>query len=142
MATVRISEQLRAGSALLINGVATFQKKYGSLQPDGTYQISAAWESGLSNGAAIGEILGLMTTGLIAERYGYRKTIGMALFLVVCKPIHVQKLGPSTDVALIRYASSSSHSSPLTSRCSWLARSFVEYHGVFSRLLLPPTLRR
>jgi SP family general alpha glucoside:H+ symporter-like MFS transporter len=58
--------------------LATFQKKYGSLQPDGTYQISAAWDSGLSNSAAIGEILGLIITGLIAKRFGYRFTIEAA----------------------------------------------------------------
>ena len=64
---------------------ATFLQKYGALQKDGTYQISAAWESGLSNGAVVGEILGLMITGIIADHFGYRFTIGLALILVVCK---------------------------------------------------------
>lgn len=53
------------------------------LTSDGTYQITAAWESGLSNGANVGEILGLMVTGVVAERYGYRKTIAGALIMVV-----------------------------------------------------------
>ena len=54
------------------------------LTSDGTYQITAPWETGLSNGAVVGEILGLMITGIIAERWGYRFTIGLALCLVVC----------------------------------------------------------
>jgi MFS transporter, SP family, general alpha glucoside:H+ symporter len=61
-----------------------FNKQFGKLQPDGSYQVSAAWQSGLSNGALVGEILGLFVTGIIAERYGYRKTIMGALCLVVC----------------------------------------------------------
>lgn len=62
---------------------ATFQEKYGQKQPDGSYVVSSAWQSGLSNGALIGEILGLMACGIIAERFGYRFTIALALVLVV-----------------------------------------------------------
>ena len=65
--------------------LATFLKKYGSLSSDGTYQISAAWETGLSNGAVVGEILGLMVAGILADHFGYRFTIGLALILVVCQ---------------------------------------------------------
>lgn len=67
----------------LVAIAATFLQKYGTLSDDGTYQISAAWESGLSNGAVVGEILGLMITGIIADHFGYRFTIGLALILVV-----------------------------------------------------------
>src|ERR1700709_1793601 len=35
-----------------------FNHKYGQLQPDGTYVISASWKSALSNGAVVGEIIG------------------------------------------------------------------------------------
>ena len=66
---------------------AEFQKKYGTLQPDGKYVVSAPWQTGLSNGALVGEILGLMACGIIAERMGYRFTIGMALILVVSCPV-------------------------------------------------------
>jgi len=67
----------------LTNLLATFQKKYGVLQPDGSYEITAAWQSGLSNGALVGEILGLMAAGVLCDRYGYRFTIGLALIAVV-----------------------------------------------------------
>ena len=61
-----------------------FNQKYGTLQADGTYQVSAAWQAGLSNGANVGEILGLFAAGIIAERFGYRKTMVGALSMVVC----------------------------------------------------------
>ncbi|KAH6643348.1 raffinose family of oligosaccharides transporter [Truncatella angustata] len=59
-----------------------FQRKFGEIQPDGAYQLTAAWQSGLSNGALVGEILGLFLNGIIAERIGYRYTMLGALVLV------------------------------------------------------------
>ncbi|KAL2835419.1 putative transporter [Aspergillus pseudoustus] len=59
-----------------------FNRKYGQLQPDGSYVISAPWKSGLSNGALCGEILGLFITGICQDRFGYRITILGALCLV------------------------------------------------------------
>ena len=61
----------------------TFQRKYGVLQPNGTYQLSPAWQAGLSNGANVGEILGLFVNGIVSERYGYRKTMIVSLVLVI-----------------------------------------------------------
>ncbi|BCS26788.1 uncharacterized protein APUU_51499S [Aspergillus puulaauensis] len=60
-----------------------FNRKYGQLQPeDGTYVIPASWKSALSNGAVVGEILGLFLTGIFQDRFGYRMTIFAALCLV------------------------------------------------------------
>jgi SP family general alpha glucoside:H+ symporter-like MFS transporter len=61
-----------------------FNQKYGQLQPDGTYVISAAWKSGLSNAAGCGEILGLFITGILQDRFGHRKTILGALCMIAC----------------------------------------------------------
>jgi MFS transporter, SP family, general alpha glucoside:H+ symporter len=58
-----------------------FQAAFGDEQPDGTYQLTAAWQSGLTNGALVGEILGLMVNGIVAERFGYRKSIIGSLIL-------------------------------------------------------------
>lgn len=52
-----------------------FNERFGVKLPDGTYQLTASWQSGLQNGANVGEILGLMIAGLLADRYGYRKTV-------------------------------------------------------------------
>ena len=56
-----------------------FTKAYGVDLGGGNYQISAAWQSGLTNGAVVGEIIGLIFNGYITERIGYRKTMLLAL---------------------------------------------------------------
>lgn len=69
-----------------------FRRSYGTpLHPAAPsdqqdYQISPAWQSGLTNAAVSGEILGLMFNGFFTDRYGYHKTmigtlIWMSLFV-------------------------------------------------------------
>lgn len=62
--------------------VDAFQRQFGTKLPDGTYELSAAWQAGLTNGALVGEILGLMINGIIADRFGFRKTMIGALMVV------------------------------------------------------------
>ncbi|KAF2015349.1 maltose permease MAL61 [Aaosphaeria arxii CBS 175.79] len=64
-------------------GFPKFKEKYGDLQPDGTYELSAAWQSGLSNGAGVGEILGLFINGWASEKFGYRYTVMTCLTLII-----------------------------------------------------------
>ena len=59
-----------------------FNKKYGVQLADGTYQVPAPWQSGLSNGANCGEIIGLFINGYVSEKFGYRYTVITCLFLV------------------------------------------------------------
>lgn len=61
-----------------------FQKDFGGQLPDGSYQLTAAWQAGLSNAALVGEILGLFVNGIVCDRFGYRKTIMGPLALVAC----------------------------------------------------------
>jgi SP family general alpha glucoside:H+ symporter-like MFS transporter len=63
-------------------GYPVFQKRFGVRLDDGTYQVTAPWQSGLQNGAQVGEILGLMIAGLLADRFGYKKTMLGALFMI------------------------------------------------------------
>ncbi|KAJ4289378.1 hypothetical protein N0V88_006856 [Collariella sp. IMI 366227] len=56
-----------------------FQRKFGDLQPNGKYELTAAWQTGLTNGVLAGQILGLFANGIIADRFGYRKTLIGAL---------------------------------------------------------------
>ncbi|KAG5914304.1 hypothetical protein E4U61_005894 [Claviceps capensis] len=56
-----------------------FQKKFGVQQPDGSYELTAAWQSGLNNATLAGQISGLFVVGYIADRFGYRKTLIGAL---------------------------------------------------------------
>lgn len=51
-------------------GFQPFNQKYGVVQPDGTYQVPAPWQAGLSNGANVGEIIGLFINGFVSERFG------------------------------------------------------------------------
>ncbi|KAH8880785.1 sugar transporter [Thozetella sp. PMI_491] len=66
-----------------------FNRRFGELNPaTGKYNISAAWQSGLSNAARAGEIFGLILAGWAADRYGYKKTtigalVAMILFIFV-----------------------------------------------------------
>ncbi|CAK7224684.1 hypothetical protein SCUCBS95973_005601 [Sporothrix curviconia] len=59
-----------------------FNRKYGTQLPSGEYQVSAAWQSGLSNGANCGELIGLLLNGWVSERFGYRYTVIGCLVLV------------------------------------------------------------
>ncbi|OAA54155.1 Sugar/inositol transporter [Niveomyces insectorum RCEF 264] len=61
----------------------TFTKRFGVRLADGSYQITSQWQSGLTNGSQVGQILGLMAAGLIADRWGYRKTILGSLVLMI-----------------------------------------------------------
>ncbi|CAF3576995.1 unnamed protein product [Fusarium graminearum] len=73
---------------VLVNNFYAFpqwNRKYGTLQPDGSYQVSAAWQAGLSNGANVGSIIGLFLNGWLSERFGYRYTIiGCLIWLSGC----------------------------------------------------------
>ncbi len=71
-------------TALLANLFAypPFKERFGQLQPDGSYELTAAWQAGLSNAALAGEIAGLFLNGIIAERIGYRYTMIGALSMI------------------------------------------------------------
>jgi SP family general alpha glucoside:H+ symporter-like MFS transporter len=61
-----------------------FNQKFGDLNPaTGKYAVSAAWQSGLSNGARAGEIIGLIIAGWTADRYGYKMTTVGSLVLMI-----------------------------------------------------------
>jgi MFS transporter, SP family, general alpha glucoside:H+ symporter len=61
----------------------TFQKAYGQLVKGDSYQISALWQTGLSNGSAIGQLFGLLIAGYISERFGFRKTMITGLAIII-----------------------------------------------------------
>ncbi|KAL3423013.1 sugar porter family MFS transporter [Phlyctema vagabunda] len=61
-----------------------FQKKYGEfIDAESGYQIPARWQTGLSNGALVGEILGLAAAGIIVDKFGYRYTMMGSLALMI-----------------------------------------------------------
>jgi SP family general alpha glucoside:H+ symporter-like MFS transporter len=60
-----------------------FNKRFGNLQPDGSYQLTAPWQAGLSMAMNVGQILGLFINGIIVERLGYKKSMLGSLVLVI-----------------------------------------------------------
>ncbi|KAL2111187.1 hypothetical protein VUR80DRAFT_186 [Thermomyces stellatus] len=71
---------------LLLNNLYAyppFQRKFGVRLPDGSYELTAEWQSGLSTGNLCGQIIGLFSNGIIADRIGYRKTLIGALALCI-----------------------------------------------------------
>jgi SP family general alpha glucoside:H+ symporter-like MFS transporter len=64
-------------------GFPQFKRKYGELRPNGTYEIPAPWQAGLSNGVIVGEIIGLFLNGWVSEAIGYRYTVMGCLLLII-----------------------------------------------------------
>ncbi|KAJ5588167.1 hypothetical protein N7537_010845 [Penicillium hordei] len=78
----------------------TFQKKYGQELPNGTYEISASWQAGLSNGASVGSLMGLLLNGYLSERFGFRNTM-LASLAFITATIFIPFFAPSIEVLLV-----------------------------------------
>jgi SP family general alpha glucoside:H+ symporter-like MFS transporter len=74
-----------------------FAKKYGKLRPKGKHQISAPWQSGLTNGSNVGQLIGLGLSGWMSEKLGFRKTMMLGLLIIPC-PVFIQFFAPSLGV--------------------------------------------
>ncbi|KAF3391741.1 Maltose permease MAL31 [Penicillium rolfsii] len=61
----------------------TFQKRFGVPSKEGGYQVTSNWQTGLQNATNVGQILGLLFAGLIADRWGYKKTMIGALVSLI-----------------------------------------------------------
>ncbi|CAA9963564.1 MFS transporter SP family general alpha glucoside H+ symporter [Pyrenophora teres f. maculata] len=64
-------------------GFPQFKRKYGEQLRDGSWEIPAPWQAGLSNGVIVGEIIGLFLNGWISESIGYRYTVMGCLLLII-----------------------------------------------------------
>ncbi|PWN34640.1 sugar transporter [Meira miltonrushii] len=58
-----------------------FQKKFGICASNGKCQVAASWQSGLSDGAQVGSIIGLLSVGWLTDKWGYRKTM---IYSLIC----------------------------------------------------------
>lgn len=78
-----------------------FNQKFGAFNPDNDkWNVSAAWQSGLSNGARAGEIFGLILAGWTADRYGYKVTTIGSLLLIIAF-VFVLFFAPNVKVLVI-----------------------------------------
>lgn len=65
------------------------QEKYG-VKVGNKYEIPARWQTALSAGAQIGQIIGLSIAGMFVQRLGYKMTMKVALLLMIvfiCVPV-------------------------------------------------------
>ncbi|KIH93277.1 hypothetical protein SPBR_09160 [Sporothrix brasiliensis 5110] len=77
-----------------------FQKAYGTLQANGKYAISAAWQSGLNNISTVGVLVGLYFAGFLSDRYGFRKTLMIAM-VSIPPLVFMQFFAPNLEVLII-----------------------------------------
>lgn len=61
-----------------------FQQRYGNLYADGSYEISAPWQTGLGMGNPIGQILGALACGWPLERFGRKLTLAVCCMWSIC----------------------------------------------------------
>ncbi|KAK9351843.1 general substrate transporter [Lipomyces doorenjongii] len=80
----------------------TFVKKFGELQANGSYEVSAAWQAGLSNGAQVGEFFGLFIAGYASDKFGYRKTM-IAALITITAFIFIQFFAPNIQTLQAGY---------------------------------------
>lgn len=59
-----------------------FRENFGTRLSDGTYQVSASWQTALVNGPLAGTIFGLWINGWISDHFGYKKTMLGALIAI------------------------------------------------------------
>ncbi|VVT45728.1 uncharacterized protein SAPINGB_P000861 [Magnusiomyces paraingens] len=60
-----------------------FQKYYGELLHDGTYSISAAWQTALGMGSPVGRVIGGLGVGYFASKFGRKYTLIGALIMII-----------------------------------------------------------
>ena len=82
-------------------GQPAFAEKYGAYdEAAGSYQLSASWQAGLSNGTGIGTIIGAFLNGYLTHKFGYRKVL-IASLLSLMAFIFIPFFAPSVEVLLV-----------------------------------------
>ncbi|RSL38616.1 hypothetical protein CEP53_014717 [Fusarium sp. AF-6] len=60
-----------------------FQRRYGVHVEGDSYEIPSAWQAGLGNGSACGQLIGLLLARYVSERFGFRKTMVLGLSAII-----------------------------------------------------------
>lgn len=81
-------------------GFPAFQKYYGHPQPGkpGNYQLDPTWQSALSFGSPVGNFIGVLLNGLLAERFGH-KPVAFGALAAITALIFIQFF--ATDVSTL-----------------------------------------
>lgn len=81
-------------------GQPQFQRRFGEQVSPGKWAISAAWQSGLSNSAVVGQLIGLVLNTEFQDRFGSRHT--MMFFMVwLIGAIFIPFFAPSLPVLAV-----------------------------------------
>ncbi|EPS38032.1 hypothetical protein H072_8253 [Dactylellina haptotyla CBS 200.50] len=79
----------------------SFSQKYGNyIQESDSYQISAAWQSGIGNAINVGTIIGAFANGYFTYKFGYHKVLLVSLACMV-DLIFIPFFAPNLTVLLI-----------------------------------------
>ncbi|KAF2016909.1 sugar transporter [Aaosphaeria arxii CBS 175.79] len=78
----------------------TFQKQYGVHVKGNSYQITAAWQTGLGNGSTVGQLMGLLLAGYLSERFGFRRTLLCGMVSIIGL-IFIQFFAPNLIVLVV-----------------------------------------
>ena len=79
-----------------------FAKKFGTYtvgDPDNPYQVSAAWQAGLSNASGVGAFFGAMLNGVLVDRFGQKRVV-LASLLTLTAFIFIVFFAPNAGVLL------------------------------------------
>ncbi|KAF3195815.1 hypothetical protein TWF225_000192 [Orbilia oligospora] len=79
-----------------------FNRQFGGPDGKGGFQVSAPWQAGLSNGANVGEFIGLLVNGIVSERFGYKKTVLVCL-AIMAGLIAIPVTATSVEALLVYY---------------------------------------
>ncbi|KAL2209535.1 sugar transporter [Sarocladium strictum] len=78
-----------------------FAKAYGTWNDaTGNYQLTAAWQAGLSNGSQVGSFFGTLLNGLLVTKFGHVRVLIGALVALSCF-IFIVFFAPNTTVLLV-----------------------------------------
>lgn len=69
--------------------IPTFQRDFGKRLPDGSYVVSAQWQSAFNLGVPVGQVLGSLGVGIPLERIGRRWTLACCC-VITCIAVALQ----------------------------------------------------
>lgn len=82
-------------------GYDSFRNKFGTYSgPEHGYQVSSAWQTGLNDLGAVGNIIGALLNGYLTAHYGHRKVL-MGSLLWLAAAIFMVFFAPNITVLLI-----------------------------------------
>lgn len=80
--------------------IPAFQQQFGDVQADGTFLVSASWQSAFNLGVPIGQVVGALGVGIPLERLGRRATLAICC-CITCIAVALQSSAQSSAQILV-----------------------------------------